>query len=71
MKTTQADRIIDYINEFGSITPLQAFRDLGITRLAARVFEMKQDGVQFEQEWQTSKNRYGEEVRYMKYWLAD
>ena len=50
MKTTQADRIISYINEFGSITPLEAFRDLGITRLAARVFEMKRDGIQFEQE---------------------
>ena len=71
MKTTQADRIVDYINEFGSITPLQAFRDLGVTKLATRVSEMKCEGIEFEQEWQTSKNRYGEDVRYMKYWLAD
>ena len=71
MKMTQADRIVDYINRFGSITPMQAFRDLGVTKLATRISEMRQEGVRFDQEWQTSKNRYGEEVRYMKYWLAD
>ena len=68
---TQADRIVDYINRFGSITPMQAFRDLGVTKLATRISEMRQEGVRFDQEWQTSKNRFGEEVRYMKYWLAD
>ena len=71
MKMTQADRIVDYINRFGSITPMQAFRDLGVTKLATRISEMRQEGVRFDQEWQTSKNRFGEEVRYMKYWLAD
>lgn len=71
MKMTQADRIVDYINRFGSITPMQAFRDLGVTKLATRISEMRQEGVRFDQEWQTSKNRFGEEVRYMRYWLAD
>ena len=70
-KMTQADRIVDYINRFGSITPMQAFRDLGITKLATRVSEMKREGIQFNQEWQIAKNRYGEDVRFMKYSLVD
>ena len=65
----QSERILNYIHEFGSITPMQAFTDLGITKLATRVSEMKRDGVEFDQEMVTSKNRYGEPVHYMKYSL--
>lgn len=40
---TQRDQILEYINEFGSVTPIQAFADLGITKLATRISEMKRD----------------------------
>ena len=66
---TQCERIIDYINEFGSITPMQAFSDLGITKLATRVSEMKKEGIEFDQEMVESKNRFGEKVSFMKYSL--
>lgn len=69
---TQAQRIEEYINEFGSITPLDAFRDLGITKLATRVSEMKRDGYRFHQEYKMSKNRFGEPVYYMEYsWVEE
>lgn len=64
---TQYERITAYINEFGSITPLDAFRDLGITKLATRISEMKRAGAEFEQTYERSKNRYGESVCYMRY----
>ena len=64
---TQYDRIIDYINQFGSISPYEAFADLGITKLSTRVSEMRRSGIQFNQTWETRKNRYGEKVRYMRY----
>lgn len=32
---SQKQMVLDYIREFGSITPLDAFKDLGVTRLAA------------------------------------
>lgn len=67
----QSERIISYINQFGSISPMEAFRDLGITKLATRVSEMKRDGVQFEQKIETVKNRYGEPVWYMRYSLKE
>lgn len=63
----QYERIISYINEFGSISPMEAFADLGITKLSTRVSEMRKDGIEFNQEWEVRKNRYGEKVRYMRY----
>ena len=64
---TQAERIEAYINKYGSISPMEAFADLGITKLATRVSEMKKDGYVFEQEYIESKNRFGENVYYMRY----
>lgn len=66
---TQCERIIDYINTFGSITTLEAFTDLGITRLASRIHDLTEDGFEFEREMITSRNRYGEIVHYKRYSL--
>lgn len=43
--------------------------DLGITKLATRVSEMKACGVEFEQKRESTQNRYGEPVSYMRYYL--
>lgn len=67
---TQCERIVDYIKRFGSISPLEAFRDLGVTKLATRISEMKRyEGIQFKQVYEKSKNRFGEDVHYMRYFL--
>lgn len=66
---TQEDLIIRYINEFGSITPLDAFRDLGITKLATVVSRLKRQGFTFYQHLDFSYNRYGKMCHYMRYWL--
>lgn len=66
---TQKERIIAYIKEFGSITTAQAFTDLGVSRLSARVAELKDDGFVFEDSWETAKNRYGETVTFKKFTL--
>lgn len=64
---TQREAILDYIEKFGSITPFQAFSDLGITKLATRISEMRQDGMEFKIEIVKSKNRYGHSVVYARY----
>lgn len=66
---SQAQRIMDYINAYGSISPLEAFRDLGITKLATRISEMTREGMAFEKKYCETKNRFGETVRYMRYSL--
>lgn len=34
---TQRDLILQYIKDFGSITPMEAYSDLGVTKLATRI----------------------------------
>lgn len=65
--TTQHSRIKQYIEDFGSITPMQAFSDLGITKLATRISEMTKQGYQVKREMIASTNRYGEPTHFMKY----
>ena len=67
----QYEKILQYINDFGSISPMEAFSDLGITKLATRISEMRRDGIEFNQRIETSKNRYGEKVNYMRSWKGD
>lgn len=68
---TQGERIVKYMQDFGTITPMEAFSDLGITKLATRVSELRRDGVKIRKEPVDRKNRYGEHVRYMQYSLEE
>lgn len=66
----QKQRVFKYIQIYGSITPLDAFRDLGITKLATVISNMKKyDGITFYQYFDSGFNRFGERVYYMRYWL--
>lgn len=68
---TQAMRIMEYMTEYGSISPYEAFQDLGITKLSTRVSEMQREGVKIQKIRETSKNRFGETVSYMRYRLEE
>lgn len=65
----QRERIVDYIKNFGSITSYEAYIDLGITQLATRIKELKEEGYNFTTEWISKKNRYGKNVAFKKYKL--
>lgn len=67
---TQKEKVLDYIKRFGSITRAEAFNDLGIAELSARICELKQDGYEFETKSETSRNRFGERVTYTRYFRA-
>lgn len=64
---TQRDRIEKYINDFGSITTLEAIKDLGIMRLSARISEMRTDGIPVISTFEYGKNRYGEPTKWVRY----
>ena len=64
---SQHEMILRYIEDFGSISPMEAFADLGITKLATRISEMRQDGYKFDQKPEKSKNRFGKTCHYMRY----
>ena len=65
--TNQQLHILWYIDSFGSITPMEAFNELGITKLATRISEMRVLGIQFDQDYEGRINRFGKKVRYMRY----
>lgn len=69
--TRQQQRIVDYMVEFGSISPYEAFRDLGITKLATRCSELIADGYIIKKERVSGKNRFGEKIHYTRYSLPD
>ena len=48
MKKNQRDRILEYVDRFGTITSSEAISELGCTRLSARISELKSMGYPFE-----------------------
>ena len=71
MMKNQRELILQYIEDFGSITPMQAFADLGITKLATRISEMRKDGIAIKIDTVKSINRYGKAVSFAKYSMEE
>ena len=65
----QTEKVLDYLERHGSITPQEAMKELGIMRLGARIYDLKEDGVKIITETETGKNRDGNTVRYARYRL--
>ena len=66
-KPTQNERILDYIEEFGSITQLEALRDLGVMRLASRIADLKKLGYPIVSSTESVTNRYEEKCWIKRY----
>ena len=47
---TQNEQVLDYIKSNGSITSMEAFKKLGITRLSARIYDLRKAGENIVQE---------------------
>lgn len=71
MKITQEERVLVYMNRFGGITSAEAFVDLGITRLSAKIFNLKKQGYNIVDEWKKGKDRFNETTYFKKYMLAE
>ena len=60
-------RVLNYMLDYGSISSLEAFRDLGVTRLSAVIFNLKRKGIAIKSTTESSLNRYGEPVHFSRY----
>ena len=69
MKTTQCDRVLQYMRDFGSISQKEAMEDLGVMRLASRISDLRKTTI-ITSKWESTKNRYGETVSYKRYFLG-
>lgn len=71
-KLTHKDRVLQYINDFGSITSLDAIREFGNTRLSASIWLLRhEDNIDIKTRFETNKNRYGENVSYARYYIDE
>lgn len=68
---TQCERVLKYMEDFGSINPMQAMKDLGVMRLGARIFDLKKAGHKITRRTVTGRNRYGAPVIYAEYRLEE
>ena len=67
---SQAERVYNHLQIFGFITNAQANDMYGFRHLPAIIRDIKEQfNAEFDEEWQTGCNRFGEEVRWKKYIL--
>lgn len=66
----QQKRVFEYLKTFKTITSMQAFTDLGVTRLSAVIFELVRKGITIYKKPIAVCNRYGEPITVTKYSLT-
>ena len=65
---TQNEKILNYLEIHGSITPLDALELYGCMRLSARIYDLRKAGHNISETSETKPNRFGEmttDARYM------
>lgn len=68
---TQCEMIVKYMQDFGSITAMEAIKDLGVMRLASRITDLRKSGYSIKKDVVTGKNRYGKTIYYVRYSLDE
>ena len=68
---SQCNRVLQHLQAYGSITPLEAMQEYGIMRLGARIYDLKKMGYSIDSSMETGKNRYGESISYARYSLLE
>ena len=70
-KMTHCMRVLNYMREYGGITTLDAFRDLGVARLSARIKDLRDSGYTIIGNMVEVKDRYGEKCHVKRYTLRE
>ena len=67
---TQKEQILQYMQEFGWITPMDAIHQIGCTKLATRISELIRDGHRIEKDTVSYENWRGQPRHFTRYRLA-
>ena len=65
----QMDRVLSHLKEKGTLQPLEAWRDLGVYRLSAVIYDLRQEGHKIETKRVEVVNRFGEPALIAEYSL--
>ena len=71
MKATESQnkRLAKYLRDGGKVNPLMAWQNLGICRLSARIFDIKELGLNVQSRFIEVLNRFGETTKVKEYWI--
>ena len=64
---TQKDRVLQYIDDFGSITVAEAITEIGVGCLTKCISNIRKSGIGIETRTVFHKNRYGEPTHHAEY----
>lgn len=67
----QCEMILTYLRKWGSITPAEAYDNLGIMRLPARIHDLRKMGYNIITERVRRKNRFGKPISFARYRLYE
>lgn len=66
----QKQRVLAYIKANGSITPKEAYEKLGVYRLSACIFILREEGRNIKTQIIDVPNRYGQNCRVARYFIS-
>lgn len=64
-------RIYNHLVQFGSITSWEAIKEYGCTRLSDAIYHLRKKGYNIVNEDESSINRFGEKVNFVRYRLYE
>lgn len=62
--------ILKHLQTKSGITSWEAISEYGITRLSARIYDLRNNGFDIQDKWIEEYNRYGQRTKFKKYFLA-
>lgn len=65
----QHKAVLEWLKSKGSISSQEAFKELGVTRLSAIVFDLRAKGHDVETVMVEGTDRFGHKTRYARYYL--
>lgn len=69
MYSTQTAHILEHMKNHRGISTMEAFNLYGITRLSARIWDLRHEGHMIAGVRKDGVNRYGKKVSYFEYQL--
>lgn len=68
-RVSQSEMIKKHLTKRGSITSWEAIKLYGCTRLSAKIYDLRAEGMDIKTDHVTKKNRYGYPVTFANYIL--
>lgn len=65
------ERLLNYLEEHGSITSFEAFSELYDTRLSDTIYRLEKDGYSFKREQIKKVGYQGQQITFYKYSLEE